>query len=169
MVSKNIKYIDTQSYDIVKRTSQISCWKVMGKLIVDKFLAVENFLRKKSSKNVFYAILATFLLHPFPLNDHSFSSLGFQDWQLFIFEVHGEEGRGGGHQILVWLWLVFEEGVFSDPPYVQNANSLFPYVNFLTFFGFWPLCCFLPETFLLFLSYFWVVNVVRTSKEKTNA
>ena len=75
----------------------------MGKLIVDKFLGVENFLRKKSSKNVFYAILATFLLHPFPLNDHSFSSLGFQDWQLFIFEVHGEEGRGGGHQILVWL------------------------------------------------------------------
>ena len=51
----------------------------MEKLIGHKFWGVENFLRNKSSKNVFYAILATFLLHSFPLNDHSFSNLGFQD------------------------------------------------------------------------------------------
>ena len=67
----------------------------MEKLIGHKFWGVENFLRNKSSKNVFYAILATFLLHSFPLNDHSFSNLGFQDWRIFIFEVR-RGGKGVG-------------------------------------------------------------------------
>ena len=125
-------------------TSQKSCSKVITKLIVNKDLWVENFLWNKSSKNVFYAILAIFSLHSLPLNDHYFSNLGFKDRRLFIFEVHMEKGRCGSHQTLVWSWLVSEEGVFSDPPHVQNTNSFFSsHLNVLTFSGFWPLRCFL--------------------------
>ena len=48
-----IKYIDSTSNDIFTRTSQISCWKVMEKLIVNEFLGQRISYKTNPGKNVF--------------------------------------------------------------------------------------------------------------------
>ena len=80
----------------------------MGKLIVNKFLGEENFLQNKSTKNVFYAILATFLFHPLPLKSLFFFQLRISRWMVIYFwsPQGGRKGVGSLNfsMIVVGFW-----------------------------------------------------------------